>query len=142
VAPTDRVAGVPDGAEPPLPRVSVGLVVRNAEATVLAAVRSILFQTLSSWELLVANDGSTDRTAVIRCTAKPRRSSLRWSYAVSWPPSTRTGSTIRSVLVPWLSTYPIHTDARASTASRRCWGRKCGGVQSRTTSTPLAMSCR
>ena len=63
MAPTDRVAGVPDGAEPPLPRVSVGLVVRNAEATVLAAVRSILFQTLSSWELLVANDGSTDRTA-------------------------------------------------------------------------------
>ena len=51
-----------------------------------------------------AQEASSGRTAVIRCTANVRSSSLRWSCAVSQPPSTRTGSTTRSELVPWLST--------------------------------------
>ena len=47
---------------------------------------------------------STARTVVIRWTAKVRVSSVRWSWAVSTPPSTETGSTTRSLRVPWLST--------------------------------------
>ena len=43
-------------------------------------------------------------TAVIRWTANVRTSSERWSWAVSTPPSTETGSTTRSLRVPWLST--------------------------------------
>ena len=45
--------------------VSVGLVVRNAERTLSLAVRSILAQTYPRWELLVADDGSRDRTMEI-----------------------------------------------------------------------------
>ena len=48
-------------------------------------------------------------TVVMRCTAKSRSSSLRWSCALSWPPSSRSGSTTRSELAPWLSTYPMTT---------------------------------
>ena len=37
--------------------------------------------------------------------------------------------------------FSAKTCLPASTAARRCSGRKCGGVQSSTTSTPLARSC-
>ena len=47
---------------------------------------------------------ATGVTEVIRCTAKVRISSLRWSSAVSHPPSRPSGSMMRSVLAPWLST--------------------------------------
>jgi glycosyltransferase involved in cell wall biosynthesis len=46
-------------------RVSVGLVVRNAERTLSLAVRSIVAQTYPHWELLVADDGSRDGTTEI-----------------------------------------------------------------------------
>ena len=42
-------------------------------------------------------------TLVIRCTAKERTSSVRWSKADSQPASTFTGSTTRSTVDPWLS---------------------------------------
>jgi glycosyltransferase involved in cell wall biosynthesis len=45
--------------------VSVGLVVKNAERTVSLAVRSIVAQTYPHWELLVADDGSSDATVEI-----------------------------------------------------------------------------
>jgi glycosyltransferase involved in cell wall biosynthesis len=41
------------------------MAVRNGEGDVGAAVESILAQTLSDWELIVVDDGSTDRTAEI-----------------------------------------------------------------------------
>ena len=44
------------------PRVSVLLPARNAEATVVEACQSVLTQTFTDFELLVVNDGSTDRT--------------------------------------------------------------------------------
>jgi glycosyltransferase involved in cell wall biosynthesis len=44
------------------PEVSVIMPVRNAEATVGPAVRSILAQTIRSWELLAVDDGSQDAT--------------------------------------------------------------------------------
>jgi len=47
------------------PRVSVLLPVWNGEAFLEQAMESILRQTLSSFELIVIDDGSTDRTAAI-----------------------------------------------------------------------------
>lgn len=49
----------------PVPRVSVLLPVWNGEAFLEAAVESILRQTLSSFELIVIDDGSTDASAAI-----------------------------------------------------------------------------
>ena len=51
-------------------------------------------------------------TAVIRWTANVRTSSERWSCAVSTPPSTETGSTIRSVRVDggWLTARDHRAD--------------------------------
>src|SRR5207237_10277673 len=47
------------------PRVSVLLPVWNGEAFLEQAMESILRQTLSSFELIVIDDGSTDRSAAI-----------------------------------------------------------------------------
>jgi glycosyltransferase involved in cell wall biosynthesis len=47
--------------------------VHNGEKTVQAAVRSILWQTCTDWELLLVNDASTDGTArVLRLFRDPR----------------------------------------------------------------------
>lgn len=45
------------------PKVSVLMAVRNEEATVEASVRSILRQSFDDLEMIVINDGSTDRTS-------------------------------------------------------------------------------
>jgi glycosyltransferase involved in cell wall biosynthesis len=55
------------------PRVCVLLPTRNEESRVAAAVQSILDQTLTDWELIAVDDGSTDRTAeVIEAFNDPR----------------------------------------------------------------------
>ncbi len=51
----------------PKPLVTVVLPVRNAESTIGMAIGAILCQTLPDWELLVIDDGSTDRTLEIAC---------------------------------------------------------------------------
>lgn len=51
------------GSRPPL--VSVIMSVLNGAATVRAAVRSIQLQTLPDWELIVIDNGSSDRTSAI-----------------------------------------------------------------------------
>jgi len=45
-----------------LPLVSIGMPVRNCERTLAFAIRSILWQTYSNWELLLIDDGSSDAT--------------------------------------------------------------------------------
>src|SRR5688500_12313854 len=45
------------------PLVTIAMPVRNAAGTIRTAIRSIMQQTLSSWELLVIDDGSTDDSA-------------------------------------------------------------------------------
>lgn len=47
------------------PTVSVIMSMHDAAATVADAVRSIVLQTLPDWELIVIDDGSTDRSAAI-----------------------------------------------------------------------------
>lgn len=43
-----------------LPLVTVAMSVHNAAATLPAAIRSLLWQTFSDWELILVNDASTD----------------------------------------------------------------------------------
>lgn len=45
-----------------MPRVSILLPARNAEATLPAALRSVARQTFRDWELVAVDDGSSDRT--------------------------------------------------------------------------------
>ncbi len=47
------------------PRFSVLMPAYDAEATIEAAVRSVLAQTFTDWELVITDDGSTDATATI-----------------------------------------------------------------------------
>jgi glycosyltransferase involved in cell wall biosynthesis len=56
-----------------IPLVSIAMPVRNCERTVRRAVNSILRQSLSNWELLLLDDGSTDGTLEIaRSICDPR----------------------------------------------------------------------
>ncbi len=47
------------------PLVSIGMPVFNCEKTIHTAVKSILSQTYSNWELIVIDDGSKDKTSEI-----------------------------------------------------------------------------
>lgn len=53
---------LPRGKFRPSPVVSIGMPLFNCEKTLGAALRSILKQTFQNWELLIIEDGSTDRT--------------------------------------------------------------------------------
>jgi len=55
------------------PCVSVGMPVFDSEVTITAAIRSILNQTFSDWELLIIDDGSSDGTIrLARAYSDPR----------------------------------------------------------------------
>ena len=49
----------------PKPLVTVAMSVHNAASTLEAALRSILWQTFSDWEMILVDDGSTDQTGRI-----------------------------------------------------------------------------
>ncbi len=57
----------------PKPVVSIGMPVCNCGSTVSSAIRSILSQDFRDWELLLADDGSSDKTPeIIRSYSDPR----------------------------------------------------------------------
>ncbi len=60
-----------------LPDVSVLLPVRNEECFLPAALASLLRQTLTSWELVAVDDGSTDATPAILAAAAHRDPRIR-----------------------------------------------------------------
>lgn len=58
---------------PPNPRVTVAIPMFNAEAYIGAAIGSVLAQSYSNWELLILDDGSTDRSLeIVRKFQDPR----------------------------------------------------------------------
>ena len=59
-----------------MPRVSVLLPAFDAAATIAAALRSVVRQTLRDWECIVVDDGSTDATAAIVAAAARRDSRI------------------------------------------------------------------
>jgi glycosyltransferase involved in cell wall biosynthesis len=64
-------AGVDD-----CPLVSIGMPAFNCEKTLAVAIRSILNQTYGNWELLLMEDGSSDRTLEVARTFSDRRVSV------------------------------------------------------------------
>lgn len=52
----------------PLPRCSIVVPLYNKEREILRAVSSVRAQTVTDWELIVVNDGSTDRGPEMVCT--------------------------------------------------------------------------
>jgi glycosyltransferase involved in cell wall biosynthesis len=57
----------------PEPLITIALPAFNAERTIGQAIRSVLLQTYGNWELMLADDGSTDGTAgIARSFADPR----------------------------------------------------------------------
>lgn len=58
-------------------RVSVVMPVRNGEACVRQAIESVTAQTLSDWELIVVDDGSTDRTVEVVANLARREPRIR-----------------------------------------------------------------
>jgi glycosyltransferase involved in cell wall biosynthesis len=64
------------------PRISIVMPVWNGEKFLAAAVDSLLAQTFTDFELLVIDDGSTDRTPeILRAYADPRLRVLRLDHA-------------------------------------------------------------
>lgn len=61
----------------PVPRVSILLPVRNEETFLPAALASLVAQTLTQWELVAVDDGSTDSTPAILAAAAARDRRIR-----------------------------------------------------------------
>ncbi len=69
-------------AHDPIPNLSIGVPVYNGEATIAATLDSILAQTYVDFELIVIDDGSTDRTAdIVARFDDPRLRLLRFENA-------------------------------------------------------------
>lgn len=57
----------------PTPLITIAMSVHNGEKTIREAIRSILWQTCTDWELVLVNDASTDSTArILRQFHDPR----------------------------------------------------------------------
>lgn len=56
-----------------LPAITIGIPFFNAEATLLDAVRSVFAQTHQDWELILLDDGSTDRSLELARSIKDPR---------------------------------------------------------------------
>jgi glycosyltransferase involved in cell wall biosynthesis len=63
------------------PLVSIGMPAFNCGETLAVAIRSILNQTYKNWELLVMEDGSTDRTLEVARSFSDPRISVLFDYS-------------------------------------------------------------
>ena len=69
-APAGRPAGTSPVGAGPVPTVSVVTAFLDAERFLEAAIASVLAQTCRSWELLLVDDGSRDRSSAIQAAAR------------------------------------------------------------------------
>ncbi|HYT93648.1 MAG TPA: glycosyltransferase family 2 protein [Gemmataceae bacterium] len=66
-------SGDNDLSSQPAPMVSIGIAVYNAQGTLADTIRSVFAQTFTDWELILADDSSTDDSlAIARSVADPR----------------------------------------------------------------------
>ena len=71
--PVPRPESQPKPQPKPAPLVTVGIPFYNAEATLADAIRSVFAQTLTDWELILVDDGSTDGSPdIARSVDDPR----------------------------------------------------------------------
>jgi glycosyltransferase involved in cell wall biosynthesis len=86
----------------PAPIVSVIMSMRDSAATIDAAIRSIICQTLTSWELILIDDGSRDDSAA-RAAAfgDPRIRIIR--YEESRGPACRRNEAVRLARGEWIA---------------------------------------
>lgn len=72
------------------PRISVLMALYNADAFVADAIESILAQTVADFELLILDDGSTDRSAEVVATYAEKDARIRfWGRENRGAPATR-----------------------------------------------------
>ena len=64
------------------PLVSIGMPVRNCQNTLALAIRSLLLQTFTNWELILIDDGSSDETLKVARSISDNRVKF-WSDGIS-----------------------------------------------------------
>lgn len=72
-----------------MPRVSVGMPIYNGERFLKAAIESILAQTLTDFELIISDNGSTDQTQEICQAYATKDQRIRYyrsaqNFGASW----------------------------------------------------------
>lgn len=72
IAPAPRAVTLPRSGS----RVGIVMAAYNVEAYIEAAMRSVIAQTYSDWELVVVDDGSTDDTANVAARVQMEKSTL------------------------------------------------------------------
>jgi len=78
-----------------MPKVSVIVPAYNAQSTILETINSVLKQTFTDFELIVINDGSTDKTLKLLSTITDRRLKV-YSYKNGGLPAARNRGIFRS----------------------------------------------
>jgi teichuronic acid biosynthesis glycosyltransferase TuaG len=68
------------GGSLPVPKVSVIMPAYNAEKFIAHSIESVMCQTFSDWELVVVDDGSTDRTADVVKQYSNRDPKVKYVY--------------------------------------------------------------
>ena len=102
--PVNGVSCTDNLQEPAAAKVSVILACRNEERYLAECLDSVLAQTLSDWELLVVDDGSTDRTREILKAYAARDSRIRmWFFDDCKGPYVRRNFAIGQSRAPYIS---------------------------------------
>ncbi len=79
-----------------MPKISVVIPAYNAQSTILETIDSVLQQNFSDFELIVINDGSTDKTLELLTSIKDARVKI-YSYPNGGLPAARNRGIFRSV---------------------------------------------
>ena len=96
----------PPLAAPDLPPVSVLIPARNEEASIAAALESVLATTGIDFEVIVLDDASTDRTAAIVAAAAARDPRVHLAHAPALPPGWN-GKQHACHVLARLARYPV-----------------------------------